>query len=75
MTASGILEKPVVRDVDFDGDEIFAHYAEAAKITEAYVMGTPIEAICGKIFVPHRDPEKFPVCPECREIAEALFLI
>jgi hypothetical protein len=75
MTANSVLDKPVVKDVDFDGDSIFSHYAESAKVTEAYVMGTPIQAICGKIFVPHRDPEKFPVCPECREIAEALFLI
>ena len=76
MTASsGVLEKSTVCDFDFEEDSIFSHYAEAAKITEAYVMGTPIEALCGKIFVPYRDPEKFPICPDCRELAEALFLI
>ena len=76
MTAiSSILKKSTVCDFDFEGEPIFSHYAEAAKITEAYVMGTPIEALCGKIFVPYRDPEKFPTCPDCRELAEALFLI
>jgi hypothetical protein len=75
MTANSVLDKPAIKDVDFDKDSIFSHYAESGKVTEAYVMGTPIQAICGKIFVPHRDPEKFPVCPNCKEIAEALFLI
>lgn len=76
MTASsGTLEKSTVCDFDFEEEKIFSHYVEAAKATEAYVMGTPIEALCGKIFIPHRNPDRFPVCPECLEIAEALFLI
>lgn len=52
----------------------FSHYADAAKVTEAYVLGTPVEALCGKFFVPTRDPRRFPVCPICEEIAKALFL-
>jgi hypothetical protein len=36
------------------------------------VMGTPVVALCGKVWVPSRDPEKFPVCPECKEIWESL---
>lgn len=51
-----------------------AHFADASKVTEGYVMGTPVEAVCGKIFVPSQDPKKFPVCPICREIVEALNL-
>ena len=31
-------------------------------------MGTPVVALCGKVWVPSRAPEKFPVCPECQEI-------
>lgn len=52
----------------------YAHYAESVSVTEGYVLGTPIVAICGKLFIPSRDPEKFPICPICKEIAEALFL-
>ena len=26
----------------------------------------------GKVWVPSRDPERFPVCPECQEIWESL---
>jgi hypothetical protein len=68
-----LLEAPKTQDTDSEENH-FAHYAEAAKVTESYVMGNPIEALCGKIFVPHRDPKKYPICPECREIMDALFL-
>lgn len=56
-----------------DGDhERFSHYVEKDKLTEAMVMGTPVVALCGKVWVPSRAPEKFPVCPECKEIWESL---
>ena len=35
-------------------------------------MGTPVVALCGKVWVPSRDPEKYPVCPECKEAWEGL---
>ena len=51
-----------------DGDhERFSHYVEKDKLTEAMVMGTPVVALCGKVWVPSRAPEKYPVCPECKE--------
>ncbi|WP_420792951.1 DUF3039 domain-containing protein [Klebsiella pneumoniae] len=28
--------------------------------------------MCGKKWTPGRDPEKFPVCPQCKEIYESL---
>jgi hypothetical protein len=56
-----------------DGDhERFSHYVEKDKLTEAMVMGTPVVALCGKVWVPSRAPEKFPVCPECEEIWKTL---
>jgi hypothetical protein len=52
-----------------DGDhEKFSHYADRAKVAEAYVMGTPVIALCGKVWVPSRDPTKFPICPECKRL-------
>ncbi|MFT4083043.1 MAG: DUF3039 domain-containing protein [Nocardioides sp.] len=50
----------------------FSHYVEKDKLTEAMVMGTPVVALCGKVWVPSRDGTKFPVCPECKEIWESL---
>jgi hypothetical protein len=52
----------------------FSHYADSVSVTEGYITGKAVVAICGKIFVPSRDPKKFPICSICKEIAEALFL-
>ncbi len=52
-----------------EGDhERFSHYVPKEKLTEAMVLGTPVVALCGKTWVPSRDPERFPVCPDCKEI-------
>ena len=32
------------------------------------MTGAPVVALCGKVWVPNRDPGRFPVCPECKEI-------
>jgi hypothetical protein len=42
------------------------------KIVESSVMGTPLIALCGKVWVPSRDPKRYPVCPTCKEIYEGL---
>jgi hypothetical protein len=56
-----------------DGDhERFAHYVLKDKIMDSAVNGTPMVALCGKVWVPTRDPSRFPVCPECKEIYESL---
>jgi hypothetical protein len=56
-----------------DGDhERFAHYVLKDRIMDSAVNGTPVVALCGKIWVPNRDPQRFPVCPECKEIYESL---
>jgi hypothetical protein len=53
---------------DSGDHERLSHYVPKDKLTEAMVNGTPVVALCGKIWVPSRDPERFPVCPECKEI-------
>ena len=56
-----------------EGDhERFSHYVPKDKLTEAMVMGTPVIALCGKVWVPSRAPEKFPVCPDCKKIYEGI---
>lgn len=68
------LELETLEKQDLEDENRFSHYAEKVSITEGYVLGTPVVALCGKIFVPSRDPKKFPLCPICKEIADALFL-
>jgi hypothetical protein len=69
-----LLEDTDTRTTDSDEEEQFAHYAEKASVTEGYIMGTPVIALCGKVFIPHRNPERLRVCQACKEIIDALFL-
>lgn len=56
-----------------EGDhERFAHYVRKEEITRSAVTGEPVIALCGKKWVPSRDPERFPVCPECKKIYQAM---
>ena len=65
---TGVLEKEVQAPVDGGDHERFAHYVDKTKITESAVTGKPVRALCGKKWVPNRDPQKFPICPTCKEI-------
>jgi len=63
------LGDPMLDEGDHDR---FSHYVRKNRIMPSAVEGTPLEALCGKKWVPNRDPKKFPVCPECKEIYEQL---
>ena len=70
---TGVLERELVEQPVEPGDhERFAHYVRKEKILESAVSGEPVIALCGKVWVPGRDPSKFPVCPMCKEIYEGL---
>lgn len=70
MMETEIFEQTITTD---NGDhERFCHYANKNEITESMVTGKPIRALCGKVWVPSRDPSKFPLCPTCKEIFEEL---
>jgi DUF3039 family protein len=70
---TGVLERELVEQPVEPGDhERFAHYVRKEKILESAVTGEPVIALCGKVWVPGRDPSKFPVCPACKEIYESL---
>ncbi len=69
---SQTIEDRQTLPVDAGDHERFSHYVPKEKLTEAMVMGTPVIALCGKVWVPSRSPEKYPVCPECKEIWESL---
>jgi hypothetical protein len=52
----------------------FAHYAEQSEITRAYVESVPITSLCGKIWIPFGDAARYPVCPACKQIMDAMFV-
>lgn len=70
---TGTLVEPMPQVSQGDGDhERFAHYVQKDKIMESALSGSPVVALCGKVWVPGRDPKKYPVCPMCKEIYESM---
>lgn len=73
---SDLLEKTKPADsllsIDEGDHERFSHYVDKNKITESAVTGKAVRALCGKKWIPNRDPQKFPVCPTCKEIHASL---
>ena len=68
----GLLLEEQTQHLEPGDHERFSHYVRKEKIVESAVMGTPVIALCGKVWVPGRDPQKFPVCPTCQEIYDGL---
>ena len=72
-TSTSVLEHVETREEVEPGDhERFAHYVRKEKILDSALSGKPVIALCGKVWVPGRDPNKFPVCPICKEIYDGL---
>lgn len=71
---SGVAVRPDVAPPSLDeGDhEKLAHVVvPASAVTTAYVTGEPVTALCGKTWVPTRDPQNYDVCGTCKEILDA----
>ena len=73
---SDLLEKTKPAEVPIsidEGDrERFSHYVDKNKVMESAMTGKPVRALCGKKWIPNRDPQKFPICPTCKEIHATL---
>lgn len=65
-----LVETELNQDTESEDNNELAHYAEAASVTEGYVMGTPVQALCGKIFIPSKNPERLKICPICKDIVD-----
>lgn len=66
---------PETEHVTETGEPAAAHIVKtqpgesaAAKVLEARINGTPLEALCGHVWVPSRDPKQLPLCQACKEI-------
>jgi len=67
------LEKLLNDEQLDDGDhDRFSHYVPKNKIIESALTGKAVRALCGKKWTPGRDPEKFPICPDCKKIYEKM---
>jgi hypothetical protein len=70
-SGSTLIEEQV-QNIEPGDHERNSHYVRKEKIVESAVLGIPVIALCGKTWVPGRDPQKFPVCPICKEIYDGL---
>jgi hypothetical protein len=59
----------VLEGVDKEDGEFVA---AGTTVAEGVVMGTPVRALCGKVWVPNRDPKRYPLCPTCKEVAQQM---
>jgi hypothetical protein len=66
------LEELLNQELEEGDHERFSHYVKKEKILQSALSGKPVIALCGKVWTPGRDPEKFPVCPTCKEIYEKM---
>src|SRR6476620_515441 len=73
-TGAATIEREQVREAlqEPGAHERFSDYVRKEKILESALPGEPVVALCGKIWVPGRGPQKLPVCPVCKEIYEGL---
>ena len=67
--------EPQTDEVLETGEPAMAHIVKtepgesaAAKVLEARIYGTPLEALCGHVWVPSRDPKQLPLCEACKDI-------
>lgn len=66
---------PDLQEVLQTGEPVMAHIVRvepgesaAAKVLEARIYGTQVEALCGYVWVPSRDPKQLPLCQKCKEV-------
>jgi hypothetical protein len=72
-----VVDQPVTEHVPETQEPTMAHIVKtapgedaAAKVLEARINGTPIEALCGHVWIPSRDPKQLPLCDACKDIYE-----
>ena len=70
--APATIVEEQVQNLEPGDHERYSHYVRKEKIVESAVLGIPVVALCGKVWVPTRDPQKFPVCPDCKAIHDEM---
>ena len=79
------LDVAVVTQIDEGDHERFTHIVLEGytpkkgdfvplgnSVVEGIINSSAVTALCGKVWVPGRDPQKYPLCPTCREIAQGM---
>lgn len=59
-------------DTESGDHDLFSHYVTKTALEKAIFDGVPTLALCGKMWLPTKDPSRYPVCPMCKDKYEAL---
>jgi Protein of unknown function (DUF3039) len=55
-----------------EGQKAAEFVSAGPSVVEGIVNSVPVRALCGKEWVPGRDPKRYGLCPTCKEIAESM---
>lgn len=48
------------------------HYVKHDELERAMLDGIPATALCGKKWIPNRDPKRYPLCKTCKDLLTKL---
>jgi hypothetical protein len=55
-----------------EGEKAGEFVSAGPSVVEGIVNGTAVRALCGKTWVPGRNPARYGLCPTCKEIATSM---
>jgi hypothetical protein len=55
-----------------EGEKAGEFVSAGPSVVEGIVNGTAVRALCGKTWVPGRNPQRYGLCPTCKEIAASM---
>lgn len=68
-----MLERTETKEEKDPGDaDRFAHFVRRDRVNNAVVSGQAVVALCGKVWIPLRDPSGYPVCPRCKALRDEI---
>jgi hypothetical protein len=66
-SGNGKLTHIIAPKIDGEGNLVDAHVL----VMESRINGTMLEALCGWKWVPQDNPDKYPICGICKDIAKS----
>jgi hypothetical protein len=59
---------PVLEETEGDENPDAAHIVTQKDLIHSQLTGEAIRALCGKMWVPRRNPDDFPMCQACVDV-------
>lgn len=72
MSMADVLEREDTKITDSGDHDVFSHFIKKTSFDDVWLNGSEVEALCGKRWVPTKDPKNYPVCPTCKDIYDGM---